>query len=58
MQVPTQNGCHTVLGPATNLLVAVASWALEFPRLIVLGDFTVHADAATLVEVIIAKITV
>ncbi|XP_077774334.1 uncharacterized protein LOC144325324 [Podarcis muralis] len=29
-----------------DLLEVVAGWALEFPNLLVLGDFKVHADAA------------
>ncbi|XP_077782882.1 uncharacterized protein LOC144327417 [Podarcis muralis] len=30
----------------SDLLEVVAGWALEFPNLLVLGDFNVHADAA------------
>lgn len=31
-----------------NLLEAVAKWGLRFPKLLVLGDFSIHVDTASI----------
>lgn len=36
----------------SGLLEPVSGWALEYPRLIVLGDFSVHANDATTTQAI------
>lgn len=41
---------HLLGAPSASqlgLLEVAVSWALKFPRLLVLGDFSIHADTAS-----------